>query len=127
MGRSPSRVLRSESLSGTRFRQSRDCCESGESNRSQYFSESNSLFNKGWDDDSEFTMAEIEHYVDPQQKDHPRFAEAEGIKLNLLAKDVQERGESTLTEMSIGDAVAQVCPELRSSKGDRADAGMLWR
>lgn len=53
----------------------------------------------------EFTMAEIEHYVDPKDKRHPRYAEAKDIVLNLLPKEVQEGGETTLTQMSIGDAV----------------------
>lgn len=56
----------------------------------------------------EFTMAEIEHYVDPEDKRHAKFAEAKDIKLALLPKDVQERGETGLTEMTIGDAVAKV-------------------
>lgn len=54
-------------------------------------------------------MAEIEHYVDPLDKAHPRFAEVKDVKLSLLAKDVQLDGRTDLTEMTIGDAVAQVC------------------
>jgi glycyl-tRNA synthetase len=53
-------------------------------------------------------MAEIEHYVDPKDKRHPRYAEAKDIVLNLLPKEVQEGGETTLTQMSIGDAVDKV-------------------
>lgn len=53
-------------------------------------------------------MAEIEHYVDPKDKRHPRYAEAKDIVLNLLPKEVQEGGETTLTQMSIGDAVGKV-------------------
>ena len=54
-------------------------------------------------------MAEIEHYVDPLDKAHPRFREVKDIKLSLLPKEVQLSGKTDLTEMTIGDAVANVC------------------
>jgi len=53
-------------------------------------------------------MAEIEHYVDPLDKAHPRFREVKDIKLSLLPKEVQLSGKTDLTEMTIGDAVANV-------------------
>ena len=53
-------------------------------------------------------MAEIEHYVDPFDKAHPRFHEVKDIKLSLLPKEVQLSGKTDLTEMTIGDAVANV-------------------
>jgi len=55
----------------------------------------------------EFTMAEIEHFVDPENKDHARFDEVKDIKLNLLPAKVQLDGKTDITVMSIGDAVAQ--------------------
>ncbi|RKP09310.1 glycyl-tRNA synthetase [Thamnocephalis sphaerospora] len=55
----------------------------------------------------EFTMAEIEHYVDPENKDHPRFAEVKDQKLRLLPSNVQLDGKTELLEISIGDAVEQ--------------------
>lgn len=55
----------------------------------------------------EFTMAEIEHYVDPLNKKHPRFAEVKDIKLRLLSKTVQLQGLTTTEDVAIGDAVAQ--------------------
>ncbi|KZP01889.1 glycyl-tRNA synthetase [Calocera viscosa TUFC12733] len=55
----------------------------------------------------EFTMAEIEHYVDPLNKRHARFDEAKDILVNLLPKDVQASGHTTLTKMTIGEAVAK--------------------
>ncbi|KAJ9094413.1 hypothetical protein QFC21_005952 [Naganishia friedmannii] len=55
----------------------------------------------------EFTMAEIEHYVDPKDKSHPRFVDTKDVVLQLLPKDVQERGETTMTHMTVGDAVGQ--------------------
>ncbi|KAG8221672.1 hypothetical protein J3R82DRAFT_1957 [Butyriboletus roseoflavus] len=53
----------------------------------------------------EFTMGEIEHYVDPAEKRHPRFAECRDVVLALLDRDVQSEGQSAVTEMAIGDAV----------------------
>ena len=63
---------------------------------------------------SEFTMAEIEHFVDPLDKRHARFAEVKDVKLSLLAKDVQADGKTDLTEMTVGDAVAAVSPTAQS-------------
>ncbi|RCI01834.1 Glycine--tRNA ligase 1, mitochondrial [Rhizopus stolonifer] len=55
----------------------------------------------------EFTMAEIEHYVDPENKDHPKFEDVKDVKLTLLPKDVQMSGKTDTVEMTIGDAVAK--------------------
>lgn len=54
----------------------------------------------------EFTMAEIEHYVDPLDKKHARFNEVKDVKLMLLAKDVQMEGRTELKEMTVADAVS---------------------
>ncbi|GAA6011547.1 hypothetical protein JCM11491_004684 [Sporobolomyces phaffii] len=54
----------------------------------------------------EFTMAEIEHFVDPLDKDHDRFDQVKDIKLNLLPKDVQSEGRTDISEITIGEAVA---------------------
>ncbi|KAI9344880.1 hypothetical protein BDR26DRAFT_856891 [Obelidium mucronatum] len=54
----------------------------------------------------EFTMAEIEHYVDPLKKDHPRFHLVKDLELTLYPADRQLQGAGTL-RMTIGDAVAQ--------------------
>lgn len=53
----------------------------------------------------EFTMAEIEHYVDPLDKRHARFNEVRDVVLTLLPKDVQQEGRTDLTQMTVGDAV----------------------
>jgi glycyl-tRNA synthetase len=55
----------------------------------------------------EFLMAEIEHFVDPQAKDHPRFDEVKDVELNLLAADVQLSGSTQITKLPIGYAVEQ--------------------
>lgn len=53
----------------------------------------------------EFTMAEIEHYVHPEKKNHPKFAKVSHIKLPLLSRPVQEQGSSNITWTDIGTAV----------------------
>ncbi|KAF8839779.1 glycyl-tRNA synthetase [Paxillus ammoniavirescens] len=53
----------------------------------------------------EFTMGEIEHYVDPVDKRHERFHEVRHIVLSLLDRHVQLQGSTELTQMTIGEAV----------------------
>lgn len=53
----------------------------------------------------EFLMAEIEHFVDPDDKRHPRFAEVKDTVLSFLPKDVQEAGSNQLVEKTVGEAV----------------------
>ncbi|KAI8326411.1 cytoplasmic and mitochondrial glycyl-tRNA synthase [Martensiomyces pterosporus] len=54
----------------------------------------------------EFTMAEIEHFVDPLNKNHPRFEDVAGIKVRLLPAEVQLEGRTDPVEVTIGEAVA---------------------
>ncbi|KAH8817216.1 glycyl-tRNA synthetase [Xylogone sp. PMI_703] len=53
----------------------------------------------------EFTMGEIEYFLSPDDKRHPRFQEVAHIELNLLDRDVQLSGKTTITLMPIGEAV----------------------
>ncbi|KAI9064732.1 glycyl-tRNA synthetase [Trametes sanguinea] len=53
----------------------------------------------------EFTMAEIEHYVDPEDKRHERFSEVRDVELDLLDRHTQVAGSTKVTRMKIGDAV----------------------
>ncbi|KAI6029454.1 hypothetical protein BKA83DRAFT_14677 [Pisolithus microcarpus] len=53
----------------------------------------------------EFTMGEIEHYVDPESKGHVRFPDIRYIVLPLLDRSVQLSGSVQVTQMSIGEAV----------------------
>lgn len=53
----------------------------------------------------EFTMAEIEHFVDPEDKRHERFREVRHVVLDLLDRDVQIGGSTQITKMGVGDAV----------------------
>ncbi|KAL0473147.1 glycyl-tRNA synthetase [Neurospora intermedia] len=56
----------------------------------------------------EFLMAEIEHFVDPAgHKKHERFHEVADIELALLDRNVQLSGQTTVTKMTIGEAVKQ--------------------
>jgi hypothetical protein len=57
---------------------------------------------------SEFTMAEIEHFVDPEDKDHPHFADVKDISITLLAKEVQLSGKTDTQEITVGEAVEKV-------------------
>eukprot|EP00842_Homolaphlyctis_polyrhiza_P001973 jgi/Hompol1/2777/HPOL_005768-RA len=52
----------------------------------------------------EFTMAEIEHYVHPERKDHPRFNEVRNIEINLYSATAQLAAAGP-TRMTIGEAV----------------------
>lgn len=52
-------------------------------------------------------MAEIEHYVDPENKDHPRFDEVKDIVITILPKDVQLSGKTTTSQITVGEAVAK--------------------
>ncbi|KAH9919466.1 glycyl-tRNA synthetase [Epithele typhae] len=53
----------------------------------------------------EFTMAEIEHFVDPEDKSHERFVDVRDVELNLLDRHTQSAGSTKVTRMKIGDAV----------------------
>ena len=55
----------------------------------------------------EFSMAEIEHYVDPTNKSHYKFKNIKDLKIPLLTKDLQEAHLPPFTDMTIGEAVSQ--------------------
>jgi len=52
----------------------------------------------------EFTMAEIEHFVDPTDKSHPKFSDIQHIELTLYSAKNQVSGQSP-EKHKIGDAV----------------------
>ena len=54
----------------------------------------------------EFTMAEIEHYVDPEDKRHERFNEVRDVVLDLLDRNVQASGSTKTRKISVGEAVS---------------------
>jgi len=53
----------------------------------------------------EFTQAEIEHFVHPDQKDHARFPEVAGVELSLFSQTAQLAAVKKPFPMTIGDAV----------------------
>jgi glycyl-tRNA synthetase len=54
----------------------------------------------------EFCMAEIEHFVDPQDKSHPNFASVSQKELVLFSREAQLGSGKTCTK-TVGDAVAE--------------------
>lgn len=57
----------------------------------------------------EFTMAEIEHFCDPREKDHPKFVNVKDQVLLLYSACNQMDGKSA-ANITIGDAVKTVSP-----------------
>ncbi|CCH61850.1 hypothetical protein TBLA_0F03110 [Henningerozyma blattae CBS 6284] len=53
----------------------------------------------------EFLMAEIEHFLDPLDKTHPKFKTVADLKVPLLHRSAQESGETTPIIMTLGQAV----------------------
>ncbi|EFA82757.1 glycyl-tRNA synthetase [Heterostelium album PN500] len=54
----------------------------------------------------EFTMAEIEHFVHPDRKAHPKFCDVATLKTNLLTAEAQGTTKMVV-EMNFGEAVAK--------------------
>ncbi|KAI3653602.1 hypothetical protein MP228_001549 [Amoeboaphelidium protococcarum] len=54
----------------------------------------------------EFLMAEIEHFVHPQKKQHPKFDTMKDVVLNLLPESVQMQGKTEIVRMKLGEAVS---------------------
>ncbi|XP_019129224.2 glycine--tRNA ligase [Larimichthys crocea] len=54
----------------------------------------------------EFTMAEIEHFVDPKDKIHPKFSNVANLEIMLFSSKAQTSGQSAQI-MRLGDAVEQ--------------------
>ena len=55
----------------------------------------------------EFTQAEIEHFVHPEHKEHPRFGEVAGLTLSLFSQACQVSEDRQPLRMTIGEAVAK--------------------
>lgn len=67
-----------------------------------------------WSDISlrrEFTMAEIEHFVDPNEKVHSKFSNVADLEIMLYSSKAQTSGQSAQI-MRLGDAVEQVSQDL---------------
>lgn len=55
----------------------------------------------------EFTLAEIEHFVDPEDKSFPKFSDISHLELYMLPREDQMSGQPA-RKISIGEAVSQV-------------------
>lgn len=63
----------------------------------------------------EFTLAEIEHFVDPTDKSHPKFENVSSQKVTLYPSENQIEGKPPLN-ISLEDAVNQVSGPLFHTK-----------
>nr|GMD50983.1 glycine--tRNA ligase, mitochondrial 1-like [Ipomoea batatas]GMD57849.1 glycine--tRNA ligase, mitochondrial 1-like [Ipomoea batatas] len=54
----------------------------------------------------EFTLAEIEHFVDPQNKSHPKFSEVANLEFLMLPRKEQVSGQSA-KRFRLGEAVSR--------------------
>ncbi|KAG5618800.1 hypothetical protein H5410_018624 [Solanum commersonii] len=54
----------------------------------------------------EFTLAEIEHFVDPEDKSHPKFPDVANLEFLMFPREDQVAGSSA-RRINIGEAVAQ--------------------
>ncbi|CAI0467737.1 unnamed protein product [Linum tenue] len=54
----------------------------------------------------EFTLAEIEHFVDPEDKSHPKYPEVENLEFLMFPREEQMSGQSAKV-IRLGDAVSK--------------------
>ena len=55
----------------------------------------------------EFQMAEIEHFVDPLDKSHPKFSLYKDYKLHLFSRECQAKMTDPIKDMTLEEAVDQ--------------------
>ncbi|CAG9467587.1 unnamed protein product [Pedinophyceae sp. YPF-701] len=55
----------------------------------------------------EFTQAEIEHFCDPEDKSHPKFASVADVEPLLYSRELQMGATKKAEPMRLGDAVAK--------------------
>lgn len=55
----------------------------------------------------EFTLAEIEHFVDPQDKSHRKFRDVASLEFLMFPRELQVSGKSA-QKMVLGEAVSKV-------------------
>lgn len=53
----------------------------------------------------EFTLAEIEHFVFPDEKDHPRFSEARDVEVQLFPRAQQNSSRQRMVRTTFGKAI----------------------
>jgi len=83
----------------------------------------------------EFTLAEIEHFVDPQDKSHPKFTDVAQLEFLMFPRELQVSGQSA-QKMILGEAVGKVgllllviivCPRCLSHLHWRQSINFLFR
>jgi glycyl-tRNA synthetase len=52
-------------------------------------------------------LAEIEHFVDPDDKSHPKYAEVADLEFFMFPQNEQESGQSA-KKLRLGEAVSMV-------------------
>jgi glycyl-tRNA synthetase len=55
----------------------------------------------------EFTLAEIEHFVNPENKSHPKFPEVAKLEFIMLPREEQMSGHSA-KKIPLGEEVSRV-------------------
>ena len=55
----------------------------------------------------EFTLAEIEHFVDPEDKSHPKYSEVADLEFLMFPREEQTAGQSARA-IQLGEAVSTV-------------------
>lgn len=60
----------------------------------------------------EFTLAEIEHFVDPEDKSHPKYSDVADLQFLMFPRDEQLSGKSA-PKMCLGEAVSKVFVSLK--------------
>lgn len=55
----------------------------------------------------EFTLAEIEHFVDPEDKSHPKYSEVADLEFLMFPREEQISGQSA-KRIRLGEAVSKV-------------------
>ncbi|PHJ20953.1 glycyl-trna synthetase [Cystoisospora suis] len=55
----------------------------------------------------EFQMGEIEHFVHPDRKEHPKFDQVRGLRLPLFSREKQLTDGKVIRDLTLGEAVAK--------------------
>jgi glycyl-tRNA synthetase len=55
----------------------------------------------------EFTLAEIEHFVDPEDKSHPKFGDVSDLEFWMFPREDQMAGRSA-TRLKLGNSISEV-------------------
>ena len=65
--------------------------------------------------DSEFQLAEIEHFMLPNETDHPKYNTVTEVVLSLYSRGQQKTGTGRTLRRTVAQAIAEVsfqCPSL---------------